>query len=90
VSWTVIVNEAEPVFPATSVAEQVTVVVPSAKVEPDVGEQVGESEPLTASVADAVKVTTEPDALVAWAVMLPGTVTAGGVVSATVQFTTTV
>ncbi|MEP6469826.1 MAG: hypothetical protein ABJC24_08660, partial [Chloroflexota bacterium] len=53
VSTTVIVKVAVPVLPAPSVAEQVTVVAPRAKVEPDAGVQDVETEPLTASVADA-------------------------------------
>ena len=76
-----IVKEALPVLPAASVAEQVTVVVPIGKVEPEAGEQVGIIEPSTTSIADAVKVTTAPAALVASLVIFPGTVTTGGVVS---------
>ena len=69
-------------FPWSSVAEQLTVVVPSAKVEPEAGTHVtaglaGE----VSSVAVALKETTAPAALVASAVMLPGTVTTGGVLS---------
>src|SRR5260370_29417960 len=45
-------------LPAPSVAEQVMVVLPTAKVVPEAGEQIGVSEPDTASVAVAVKVTT--------------------------------
>ncbi len=54
VSWTTTEAPAVPVFPAASVAEQVMVVLPSAKVLPDAGRQVGVSEPETASVAVAV------------------------------------
>ena len=39
-SFTVTVNEQVPVLPAESVAVQVTVVVPTGKVEPDAGEQI--------------------------------------------------
>ena len=39
-SLTVTVNEQLPVLPAWSVAEQVTVVVPTGKVEPEAGKQV--------------------------------------------------
>src|SRR5438876_85885 len=42
VSLTVTVKEALPVFPLPSLAEQVTVVVPSAKLLPDVGLQLTE------------------------------------------------
>ena len=81
-SCTVMVKEFVPVFPWSSVAEQLTVVVPSAKVEPEAGKHVtaglaGE----VSSVAVALKETTAPAALVASTVMLPGTVTTGGVLS---------
>jgi hypothetical protein len=69
------------VLPAVSVAEQVTVVVPIAKVEPEAGEQVGVNTPLTVSRAEAVKVTAAPVEPVASTVMFVGTVTTGGVVS---------
>lgn len=52
-------------FPAASVAVQFTVVVPNGKVEPEAGVQVAETEPLTKSLAEAVKFTTAPAALVA-------------------------
>jgi hypothetical protein len=65
VSCTVMVNELEPVLPALSVTEQVTVVVAIGKVEPEGGVQVGVREPSTMSVADAVKVIVFPLALVA-------------------------
>ena len=58
VSTTVTVKSADPVLPAVSVAEQVTVVGPSAKVLPDAGVQTGVIEPSTVSVAVAVNVTT--------------------------------
>lgn len=68
-------------FPAVSVAEQVTVVVPSANVLPDAGVHVGVSGPSTSSVADALKVTGAPPEPVASVEIGPGTVTTGGVVS---------
>jgi hypothetical protein len=48
----VTVKLALPVF-VPSLAEHVTVVVPTANVEPDVGEQLGVIDPLTRSVAEA-------------------------------------
>src|SRR5712691_11538662 len=50
---TVTVKEAVPVLPCASVAEQLTVVGPTAKFDPDAGEQVGVSGPSMMSVADA-------------------------------------
>src|SRR5439155_15672030 len=68
-----------------SVAVQVTVVSPSANVEPDVGAQVTGREPSTASVAVAVKVTGAPFGPVASATVGDvGTVTVGGSWSAMV------
>jgi hypothetical protein len=84
VSWTVTVKVEVDVFSAKSVAEQDTVVVPSAKTEPETGEQVGVNGPSTVSVADAIKLTVAPDELVASVVMFDGTVTIGDVVSPTV------
>ena len=54
-SSTVTVKLADPVLPAVSVTEQVTVVGPSAKVLPDAGVQTGVIEPSTVSVADSSK-----------------------------------
>jgi hypothetical protein len=54
VSFTVTVNEAEPVLPCVSVAVHVTVVVPSGKVEPLGGVQVTGTTPSMLSVAEAV------------------------------------
>ncbi len=65
-------------------AEQVTLVVPSGKVEPEAGEQVAATEPSTMSVAEAEKVAIAPDGPVASRVISEGTVTVGGVVSTTV------
>ena len=84
VSRTVTVKVADPVLPAVSVAEQVTVVGPSGKVLPDAGVQTGVIEPSTVSVAVAVNVTTAPAELVASVVISAGTVTTGSVVSRTV------
>jgi len=49
-SVTFTVNDEVDLLPAPSVAEQFTVVLPIAKVLPDIGEQVAEPVPLTASV----------------------------------------
>ena len=54
VSRTVTVNDPEATFVAPSVAEHVTVVVPSGNVAPDAGAQVVVTAPLTASRAVAV------------------------------------
>ena len=82
VSRTVTVNEARQVF-VPSVAEQLTVVTPNRNVAPEAGRHVGVNAPAIKSVADAENVTTAPEALVASATMLAGTVTVGAVVSAT-------
>ena len=74
VSTTVTVKLADPVLPALSVAEQVTVVGPSANVLPDAGVETGVIEPSTVSVAVAVNVTTAPAELVASVVISAGTV----------------
>ncbi len=59
---TVTVNEQLPVLPVVSLAEQLTVVVPSAKLEPEAGVQVTVREPSHTSLAVAEKVTVaEPD-----------------------------
>jgi hypothetical protein len=79
VSCTVTVKLAVPLLPALSVAEHETVVVAMGNVAPDAGLQVTGSVPSTASVADAVKVTTAPLALVAETVIFAGTVRTGGV-----------
>jgi len=80
-STTVTVKDAVPVFPCASVALQMTVVVPTGKVLPDLGLQLGVSGPSTLSVALAVYDTGRPLALVALTVMSAGTATTGGVVS---------
>jgi hypothetical protein len=48
----VTVKVADPVFPRVSVAEQVTVVLPSGKVLPEAGAHVGDRLPSTRSLAD--------------------------------------
>ena len=57
------------------------------KVLPEGGVHAAGSVPDTVSLADAVKVTTAPEALLACTVMLPGTVRTGSVVSMTVIWT---
>ena len=69
------------VLPAASFAVQLTVVVPSGKVEPEAGEHVTVGEGSMTSVAVAVNETTAPDAPVASTVLFPGTVSIGAVVS---------
>jgi hypothetical protein len=80
-STTFTLKEAEPVIPALSVTVQVTLVEPSANVEPDAGVQVGVKTPSTRSEAEAENVTTVPLGPVAFTVMSAGTVTTGGVLS---------
>jgi hypothetical protein len=53
-SVTVTVNEAEPLLPCVSVAEHMTVVVPSGNIEPLAGVQFTGRAPSTPSVADAL------------------------------------
>jgi hypothetical protein len=79
------------VFPAVSVAVQVTLVVPNAKSEPEAGEQVRDNIPLKASVADGagVKVTAAPAKLVASTVIGPGTVIDDGCVLSIFMITET-
>src|SRR5712692_662875 len=84
VSWTTTVAEADPALPAASMAEQVMVVVPSGKVLPEAGAHVGVSEPDTASVAVAVKLTKAPLGPVASTTLGAVMVTTGKVVSVTV------
>jgi hypothetical protein len=68
-----------------SLAEQVTVVVPTVNVEPDAGEQLGVSDPLTRSLADAGPyVMVAPSGLPVVSVTFSGGVTVGAVVSTTV------
>jgi hypothetical protein len=84
VSTTDTLKLALPVFPAASVAEQLTVTVPRAKVEPEEGEQLGVIAPSTRSLAEAVKETAAPEGPVASTTLFAGTVTTGAVVSRTV------
>ena len=84
VSWTVMLKLPVVEFPFASVAEQLTVVVPNAKVLPDAGEQITGTRTSTISVAVAENVTAAPDGPVASAVILDGKVRAGGAVSCTV------
>jgi hypothetical protein len=83
VSLTVTVNELRAALPALSVAVQVTVVTPSAKVLPDAGLQETESVPSTLSVAVGVAyVTAAPEADVAETLMFDGVpLMTGGVMS---------
>jgi hypothetical protein len=79
VSFTMTVNDAEPVSPPESVAVHVTVFVPIANVLPDIGEQVTVAIGAPCqSLALAVKVTVAPAIDVASTVMFAGTVTTGG------------
>ena len=72
------------VFPRESVAEQLTVVCPRGNIEPETCEQAAITGPSTKSLAEVVKLTTAPEALVAETVILEGSVNTGGVVSTTV------
>jgi hypothetical protein len=85
VSWTVTLKSPVSVFPAESVVEQDTSVVPRAKDEPEGGTQVTGREPSTRSEADAENVTTAPVGPVASSVRLPGRFRVGAEVSATVM-----
>ncbi len=87
VSTTVTWKLAVPVLPCESVAEQLTVVVPKANVDPEAGAQVGVREPSILSFAETVKLTTAPDGPVASAVISAGTVTTGKVLSTRVTVT---
>jgi hypothetical protein len=84
VSWTVTENDPEPVLLCASVAVQLTVVVPTGNVLPDGGAHETLGLGSTVSEAETEKVTTAPEGAVAGTVMLPGTLTVGGVVSCTV------
>jgi hypothetical protein len=82
---TVTMNVAVPVLPAPSVAEQVTVVGPGAKFEPEAGLQVTGGDPATRSVAEPGPYeTVVPEGSPAVTVTGAGGVTIGGVVSTTV------
>ena len=78
----VTVNVPVPVFPAASDAVQVTVVVPTEKLEPEDGEQVGPEVTPTLSDASTVNGITLPAGLeVEFVMPVRNTVTTGGVVS---------
>ena len=82
VSLTVMWNVADAVLPCESCAVHVTVVVPSGKVDPVVGEHGAGSGPSTESVAVASgNLTCAPFGPVASTVMSEGVTTMGGVVS---------
>jgi hypothetical protein len=70
-------------LPALSVTRQVTVVVPSGKVEPARGLHTGAIEPSTSSSAPTEKLTVAPALLVASIVRSLGSANTGGVVSPT-------
>jgi hypothetical protein len=72
------------VFLCASVAEQLTVVIPTGNVEPEAGTHVTATEPSTRSVAEAVKLTTVPDGFEVFVVISVGKVNTGAVVSTTV------
>jgi len=63
VSCTVIWKDPVDVLPLASEAEQLTTVVPSANVSPELGVQVTGSEPSTMSLAEAEKITVAPSGL---------------------------
>lgn len=65
-------------------AVQLTIVLPSGKVEPDGGADTGVMEPSTESAAEAVYETGAPPGPVASAVMSAGKVSTGSVVSWTI------
>ena len=67
-SVTVTWNEPDAGFPAASVAEQLTVVVPTAKVSPEAWSQPTETGPSTMSLAEVAKLTLAPAGPVASAV----------------------
>ena len=70
-----------PTFPNASDAVQVTIVVPTGKLEPEDGEQVGPTVTPMSSDAVTLNVTARPAELEVEDVELDGTVTVGGVVS---------
>lgn len=78
---TVTVKLPEALLPASSVAKQLTAVVPTLNVEPVAGEQIAEPERFILSVADAEYVTTAPPGPVAVVVMLDGKFRTGAVLS---------
>src|SRR5450755_802527 len=82
-SRTFTANPAVPVFPARSVAAHTTAVTPTANRVPDGGTHRTGTGPSTASTAAVRYLTTTPVRRVASAVISGGTLTTGGVVSAT-------
>ena len=84
VSCTVTLKDALLRLPAVSVAVQSTVVVPSGKVLPEAGVQLGVTLASTLSVAVALKLATAPLASIAAIVILLGTSNTGAVLSCTV------
>lgn len=72
------------VFPRLSLAEQLTVFVPAANVDPLAGVHVGVLAPSTRSAAETVNVTVAPAGLVESFVMFAGSVNTGAFVSLTV------
>ena len=82
-SRTVTMNVPVATFDATSVAEQLTVVVPSAKTLLDAGAQVTGRVPLTTSLADALNETRAPVGPVASIVTGAGRASTGLIVSRT-------
>jgi hypothetical protein len=83
VSWTVTTMLACVVFPASSLAEHVTVVGPRGKSDPASGMHVTVRAPPTMSVAETAKTTIAPAPLVASARTFGGAVRTGAVVSRT-------
>src|SRR6266850_5684233 len=84
VSTTVTVKVLLAMFACVSVAVHVTVVVPSAKIDPLAGVQPAATAPSRMSAAVATNVSGAPAALSASIVAFAGTVTTGAVVSRTV------
>ncbi len=80
-STTVTVKLPCAVLPAVSVAEQLTVVVPSPNVAPETGVHVTAGFAGFVSLAVALNETAAPEGPVASAVMLAGRLSVGGVVS---------
>src|SRR5262249_51609328 len=81
VSWIVTANDPAAMFPAASLAEHCTVVVPSEKILPLGGEQVTMGLAGLLSEALVANTTTAPDGPVASRVKSDGRLNAGGVVS---------
>ena len=84
VSSTVTMKWSPETFPEASVAAQLTVVVPTGKVEPEEGSHSTTGLGSTESVAMLVKITSAPSLLLASVLKLAGRVSKGGVMSLTV------